>query len=266
MSLDALAAAIAERAHQEHASWDAAAFAHHVEKARAIADAKVAAAYLEVAREGVALGWLGVPDGRGPRSLLEACLDPAELGKHAPLRAIELLARAFNLADGLSREPAWMQAYVLARRAEIAGLDALEPALESFLQPVLSGGETSTFTRDHAVAIVDTRAHDDLFLPGEMHAVAPMILAVRDRRRDVTLGLVLRHDRKSAILGPMGEAAPYTDGERPRVRVEGSTLELNGAHVELPLLVTPRTHAIAPAGFVVVSAACSQRLWVVESR
>lgn len=256
-----------------HAGWDQACFDGFAIHARALWEATsspaLLRAYLAAVREGIAAGLLRSPDPACPTSLLDVCLAghaPAELAGVTAEQAAARLAAAWNLAAGLAAEPAWMQGYVLSRRAELAGLAELRSFLLRVLPPVLAVPVDAAFDRDLAVTVLDTRAVDDEFLPGTLRLVAPTVLAVADRRRPVTLGVALRHDRRSELLGPIDELAAYAGTPGPPARVSSSTLEIAGSRVELPLLVSPLAHAVAAAGFVAVTAVDSQRLWIVEGR
>jgi hypothetical protein len=267
--------AIGEEGARRHSTWDRDAFAAFEPIARqvweATGDLELTAAYLEMVREGIALHLLRAPSPERPATLLEACigartLEALQTAALTRREALALLAATWNLSEGLAKEPEWMQSYVLSRRAELTALRDLPAFLVRVLAPVLSPPPASTFEKDLAVCVLDTRAADDEFLPGDLTLVAPTVLAVRDRRRPIELGVFLEHGRASAILGPMDGARPFTATAPKEVHLAGSTLHLGDASIELPHLVSPRAYAIAPAGFVAITAEDSQRLWIVESR
>ena len=105
------------------------------------------------------------------------------------------------------------------------------------------------------------------FLPGEMHLAAPRVVCVADRRDpDHRLGLLLGHGGQSRWLGPVPAMAPYDeDGPKPAAKVSGGEARVGSHQVDLPLLGEAHRVASARAGFVVVSAVDSQRLWIVET-
>ena len=156
-TLGALLQETAAEGRRRHASWDAACFDGFAVHARTLWEATrspaLLGAYLAALREGIAAGLVRSADPARPTSLLDVCLAghaPAELAALMPERAAGLLAAAWNAADGLATEPAWMQGYVLSRRAELTSLAELRAFLLRVLPPVLAVPAVAAFDRDLA--------------------------------------------------------------------------------------------------------------------
>jgi hypothetical protein len=231
----------------------------------------VLAAYLELVREAVATGYLRAAAGGTDAScFLALCLLrllPESLGTVAAAERLPLLVKVWNLGEGLLRQPAWVDRYVVARAAELPVLADVEEFLLRVLEPALAPAAPSAWAGPFAVAVLDARPLCDEFLPGPMHLAAPAVLCVHDRRQPgVQLGVFLRPGRQSRFMGltPCLGAYPEEDG-LPRYAVEEKRLRVGGQAVELPLLRRPQAGLLARAGFAVVSGVDSQRLWVVES-
>jgi hypothetical protein len=81
---------------------------------------------------------------------------------------------------------------------------------------------------------------------------------------------LLQHGQKSEVTGVLrrstSPAPEISASELPSVIVSGSSVRIRETDVPLPLLVSPRAHRVVPSGFIAISAADSQRLWIVESR
>jgi hypothetical protein len=265
--IEELIAEVAREGERRHGSWNREVFAKWAAEARQL-DVKIARAYLEMVREGIAVGLL--KNARTP-TLLELALyrAPAELSSLPPKKAIELLAAAWNLAEGLHDEPAWMNDYVLSRRGELQSIAEMPAWLKRILQPVLEDNEASTFTKNFAVQVIDFRPLAPAFLPGEMSLLAPRVLAVRDRDDSAELCVLLQHGQKSTVTGVLnrsGDPSFESAAQLPQVTVTGSAVRVGATEVLLPLLVSPHQHRVVPAGFIAISAVDSQRLWIVESR
>jgi hypothetical protein len=116
------------------------------------------------------------------------------------------------------------------------------------------------------VTLLSLRHADDAFLPGEMQLAAPTVLVVSDRRRPVRLGIHLRREGQSVVLGTFGPAGPFPD-EPAGVQVawEGGSASIGVDRVSLPFLAAPFRWAMVRAGYLVASAVDSQKLWIVES-
>jgi hypothetical protein len=262
------------------ARWDAALFEAVVAGpaqtlaaalgGQADADA-VLAAYLSLLHQGVGLTAVRRaetgPDGWG--CYLERCLVeqmPALLPRVPAGRRVPLMAKAWNLGEGLSREPAWLDRYVSASAAALADLEDLETFLVRTLEPVLSAGPPASWKGPFAVTVLDLRPLHEEFLPGEIRLAAPTVLRVADRRRaGVEAGVLLGRGGKSRPLGLMtglGEFAEAGDG--PAVAFQDGRVRVAGEEVVVPRLRRCHRHLVARSGFVAACAVDSQRLWIVE--
>ncbi len=183
---------------------------------------------------------------------------PAE--EHLPL-----LARVWNLAEGLARESGWVNAYVLARVGELHGDTSPEAFLVEALRPLLEPAPPARWEGPYRVTLLSLRPADDDFLPGDMHLAAPAVLVVEDRRRPVRVAVHLRRDGRSAVLGTLGPTRPFPE-HPPAVAVawDGGTVGLGGERVCLPFFPGPFRWSVARAGYLAASAVDSQKLWIVE--
>lgn len=228
-------------------------------------------AYLRLGQEALARGYILGPMGLPAQLLLK--LAPEQLPRLDAQARLQALAELWNLSEGVCREPRWMQSYLGARAQELDSLESLRSKLIELLEPVLAPGSPSTFSRSIKIAQVNTRALDDEFLPGEMFLCAPTVVAIIDRARPVCLGLILRENKKSQLIGPLGMlgdrdmfAGLEANDDVAKVERSTSGLRLNGQSIDLPLLGRVHQHTVAPAGFIVASAVDSQRLWIWEAR
>jgi hypothetical protein len=281
-------AAAARDASTRHARWDAATFAALVEgPARTLWDrihgqplsAQAMAAYLNLLREAVAAGyvrghaWAGRDAADGPaawRSCLEYCLVsavPNDLPRLPPDGRVALLAKIWNLGEGLLREPAWVDRYVVSRLGELAGVSGIEEFLVTVLEPVLEPAPPAQWRGPFRATVLDLRPSADDLLPGRMTLAAPTLLTVQDRTRPTLfVNVLLRRDGRSQALGASGGLPPYEQAVRPpAVEFARDRVTVAGHPVPLPLLDHVHEHLVVPAGFVVASALDSQRLWIVES-
>ena len=64
--------------------------------------------------------------------------------------------------------------------------------------------------RRYRVTLLSLRQADDEFLPGEMQLAAPTVLVVSDRRRPVRLGIHLRREGQSIVLGKFGPTGSFS--------------------------------------------------------
>jgi hypothetical protein len=281
-------AAAARDASARHARWDAPTFAALVEgPARTLWEsvrgqplaAQTLAGYLSLLREAVAAGYVRGTAWAGPtsagaapawRSCLEYCLVsavPDALPRVAPEGRVELLAKVWNLGEGLLREPAWVDRYVVSRLGELGGLSGIEEFLVTVLEPVLEPAPPAQWRGPFRATVLDLRPSVDDLLPGRMTLAAPTLLTVQDRTRPTLfVNVLLRREGRSQALGASGGLPPYEQAARlPPVEFARDRVTVAGHPVPLPLLDHVHEHLVVPAGFVVASALDSQRLWIVES-
>jgi len=280
--LENLIVAVAREGKRRHARWDGALF-DEVACGPALALWKslkdqpqpesVLSAYFQLVQEALGTGFLKRADGAALRqwpNFLTLCLVhlvPASLAAVPNSERIPLLAKVWNLCEGLLREPAWVDQYVTALAAQLSDLADIEGFLVRTLEPALAPTKPARWEGPFVLAVLNARPLDDDFLPGEMHLAAPVVLCVHDRRRaGVHLGLFLQHGRRSRFLGLtpcLGQHGP-AEG-LPAVQVTEQRLQVGSRAVDLPFLNCCREHALAGPGFAVFSAVDSQRLWVVET-
>jgi hypothetical protein len=262
------------------ARWDAALFEALVAgPGRTLAAALVGqpdavaavAAYLSLLHQGVgtaAVRRAGAgADGWG--GFLERCLleqVPALLPRVPAGKRVAALAKAWNLGEGLAREPAWLGHYVCASAAALGGLEELDDFLVRTLEPVLSAPPAASWQGPFAVTVIDLRPLHEDFLPGELVLAAPTVLRVKDRRRaGAEVGVLLGHGGRSKALGLMSGLGEFPDsGDRPAVAFQDGQALIAGQPVAVPRLRRCHRHAVARCGFVAACAVDSQRLWIVE--
>ncbi len=279
------AATLAElrgRGPRRFAAWDAALFDVLAEgPARALAaalgggaDAAAAvSAYLHLAHEAVGAGLVrqAAPGPAGWTGFLERCLVelvPRLLPAVPAAARPGVLVKLWNLGEGLSREPSWLDRYAAARAGGLADLADAEGFLVRTLGPVLVPLPPAAWSGPFAVTILDLRPLHDAFLPGEVRLAAPAVLRVEDRRLPgLQAGVLLRPGGKSELLGLTAGLGDYPEagGPAPDVAFADGRATVAGRGVALPGLRRCHRHAVARAGFVAACAVDSQRLWILES-
>lgn len=229
----------------------------------------VTTALAEMVCEGIGHGYLTTSLDGQPANLMEFCLRHwllAQLAEAAAGRRLALLADTWNLLEGVLHEPGWVNAYVLARAGQLHKEPSLEAFLRRALQPLFEPATRAQWQGPFRVATLSLRPCDDDILPGDMHLVAPAVLTVRDRRRDLGCGVVLRKQGQSELAGIFNQTSPFV--EEPSAAPpswQGEWLTLGNDRVQLPFLGEPFRWLQVHAGFVVASAVNSQKLWIVES-
>ncbi len=239
--------------------------------------AAVIEAYLALAVEGLGLGYIdragfdaatgSPPSAHNLIALLWLQKIPSARFGGPPDAQVALLTRAWNLGEGLATQPAWLNRYVAGALTVRPSLDDLEARLTEVLEPALTVRAPSTFRGPFAVTTIDATEVDELFLPGVMHLSAPAVLCVHDRKRPgVGVGVFLRPQGASSFLslGPCLGQGP-SDGEAPPCATSEDAVRIGDTRVTLPLLAHAHRAIVTRAGYCVVSAVDSQRLWIVES-
>lgn len=224
-------------------------------------------AYLTLLAEAVGQRYVGR---RAPDNLIASLWTgvlPVRLAAHPAGSRVELLAKLWNLGEGLLGEAAWVNRYVAAASSSLADLSDIEGFLVRVLEPALVPCEPAAFEGPFVVTVLDTRPLDDAFLPGEMHLAAPAVLCVHDRRRPGShVGVLLKKEQRSSFLGgvPCLGHAPGED-PLPALRIGAKGVRIGARNVELPFLREAQATLVARSGYAVASAVDSQRLWIVES-
>jgi hypothetical protein len=230
------------------------------------------AAYLRLAQQGIGSGSLrrARAEAGAWTSFLERCLVelvPALLPGVPAGKRVALLVKAWNLGEGLLREPTWLDRYVTARAAGLRDLLHLEDFLARALEPVLSPAPPAAWRGPFATAVLDLRPLHEDFLPGDMTLAGPTLLHVADRRQPgLHAAALLRPGGRSELLGLMSGLGDYLEPEgHPAVEFWDGRVTVGGQVIEVPMLRDCHRHAVARAGFVAACAVDSQRLWIVES-
>ncbi len=256
------------------AGWDAAAFDAAAagparELAATLADEPDAAAavvsYLRLLHQAAGTGVL-TAGGRG--SLLERLLldvAPQRLKEVPAGRRAAALAEAWNVGEGLSREPAWVGRFAAAACAGLDRLDGVAAAVAHALAPVLRPPPPAAWRGGLRAAVLDLRKVHDPFLPGRVRVAAPAVVCVDDRRGGPSVGVLLRRGgcEPLGVLPGLGDHPE--PGPLPAVSFADGRAAVGDRAVDVPGLRRCRAFAVAAAGFVVACADDSQRVWVIES-
>jgi hypothetical protein len=220
-------------------------------------------------QQGIGRGYLGGDPGAAPGNFLEFCLRdwlPDALAGLPAEQHSTLMARVWNLGEGLLREPAWVDGYVMSRVGEFRGRDKPEAFLVDILRPLLEPAPEARWEAPYLVTTISLRKSDDEFLPGDMQLAATTVLVVSDRHRPVRLGIHLRRQGRSVVLGAFGPAGAFADGPSGvAVAWEGDAARIGADVVTPPWLGRPFRWTLVRAGFLVASALDSQKLWIIEA-
>jgi len=218
-------------------------------------------------------------EARAPTNLVELLLVeilPDKLASVPAEARASLLAKAWNLGEGLFGEPPWLNQCVASALAASKGrgpIVDLEGKLLAILDAALAPRARSSFRGPFAVRVVDLRPVEPAFLPGRVHFGAPTLVCVHDRRRPSLAAGVLVGARgaeslvfRSPCLGRAAfEGVAAEDPGVPTVTLARGGVHVGGARVPLPLFVRGHSVAASRAGICAASALDSQRLWIVES-
>lgn len=245
------------------ARWDDALFHALSETASALTAPATRAAWLRLAAEGIGLERL-TPSGTGV--LQHLLVERVGALQTLPAREqVRWLARAWNLAESLATEPEWLEAYVLASLHGMDDIARIEEHLVARVSPVIEPTRPARWSGPLAMLPVDPRGVDADFLPGDFEPIAPRVVAVRDRLRDVSLALVLASDgcrifplRQVPARWSAADAAPTARFDEGRLTV---------ASLTAPVATVRRAQAVCamPSGAVVLAATDSQFVWVGSS-
>jgi hypothetical protein len=219
--------------------------------------------------QGIGEGYLKSDPASEPANFLEFCIRdwlPEVLCVLPEEEHLPLLARVWNLGEGLLHEPEWVDGYVMSRIGELRGQGTPEAILIDILRPLLEPAPAARWEGPYRVTLLSLRQADDEFLPGEMKLAAPTVLVVSDRRRPVRLGVHLCREGRSMVVGRFGPNARFPDEPNAvDVEWERGSVRIGDDRVSLAFLAEPFRWAVASAGYVVASASDSQKLWIVES-
>jgi|GEM_PF-2880638 len=206
-----------------------------------------------------------------PENLVELLLldlIPAKLGAHAPNGRIALLAKAWNLGEGLLGEAPWLNLCAASAMANLGSLVDIEGRLLGILDAAIAPRARSSFQGPYAVRTIDLRDADGAFLPGRMHFAEPALVCVHDRKRPaLSLGVLLGSRNATSLVfrSPCLAEKVLPDPGLPTVSLTQAGLSVGDARVPLPSWTRGHAAVASRAGFVVASALDSQRIWIVET-
>lgn len=225
--------------------------------------------FLQVVAEGIGQGWIKETPHLKQNTLLEYLLwvtVPLRLPELPLAEQLPTLARIWNLCEGLSQQPAWVERFVLSHRLNTIRLEKLEQFLIATLEPIFTPQRTIRWQGRWQTSVISPRYCDDEFLPGRMTLIAPMVVQIEDRERSLSMGVMLRPEGKSSVFGPIPcsfETIPPIKSP-PKVTLNAGKVEVAGRNVDVPRLESVHSWTISETGYLVMSAIDSQRLWVLE--
>ncbi|MGB1276897.1 MAG: hypothetical protein ACPG77_14220 [Nannocystaceae bacterium] len=254
--------------------WDPHAFDTLVESAATLlwdalggdgcAPADALEAYLRLSQEALAVGVWSDPSAVGFFGRLWFRLVPKHAGSVPRVSLLRRLVELWNLGEGVHNEGRWLDLAVGQRMPPIEELSRVEPNLDQVLEELFRLGADPKWKRNpHRV--LDLRPTCDRFLPGRMHQLAPRIVCVHDRREDdLCVGLSLAPG-SSTLLGRIDCGPTFEDPRSaPEITlINQCVVKIGGKATLAPFLGNLHTSLTVPAGFVIVSASDSQRLWVL---
>jgi len=234
--------------------------------------------WLKLVVEAVGLGYLrpGIVASEDklafpPQNLLELLLLDLLPGKLAACPAngrVALLAKAWNLGEGLLAEPPWLNLVVASAMANVLSLLDMEGRLLRILDTALAPRAKSAFQGPYAVRTLDLRDVDCAFLPGRMHFAEPALVCIHDRKRpDVVAGVLLgaKNAPSLAFRSPCLADKTPADPGLPTVSLTQAGLCVGDARVPMPLWTRGHSVVASRAGLIVASALDSQRIWIAET-
>lgn len=277
--LKLLKESVREQAKRRYARWDERVYEQWVWQSEYLwssleplsckARERSALIYLELVAAGIGAGYVGLSDG-APRTLLEAFLGRMPLWfSRAPQDShATIAATAWNLAEGARREALWMEHYLLARMHEVNDPLTLEQRARELLEPALEPQRDAAWTGPFTVSVIPLSLPQPGFLPGELSMLTPSLVRIADRRRSVSVGVLLAPQGQSTCIGAM-DGAPATDpapAQSVPVTWGADRVTVAGTTVALPLMACEPLHTLTLAsGYLLAVLPNSQRLWVVET-
>lgn len=206
-----------------------------------------------------------------PENLMELLLLdllPGRLGAMAPNGRAALLAKAWNLAEGLLAEAPWLNLVVASAMKNVPSLLDIEGRLLRILETALAPRAKSSFQGPYSVKVMDLRDVDSAFLPGRMHFAEPALVCVHDRKRpDVVAGVLLgaKSAPSLAFRSPCLAEKTVAETNLPTVSLTLAGLCVGDARVPLPMWTRGHAVVASRAGLIVVAAIDSQRIWIAET-
>lgn len=174
--------------------------------------------YLELAAEGVGLGYLYPVESAGRRSFLHLAwfeLLPEQLPRLEPEQQVDVLAACWNLGENLEQRSGWLQRLFMEEVETLDSLVDLEGRIEEIASSLLGTpdgrleGETPGSVRLRRLYTGDQHPR---FLPGVIEFLAPGIACVHHRHADLdgapkkSLGISLLGDPE--LLGTVKASNP----------------------------------------------------------
>jgi hypothetical protein len=278
--LQTLMEGVRAEAKQRHARWDDDVFAHAVswparymwrtlKKHRAPVRDRSVLTWLNAVASAIGAGYITAGDGT-PRTLMETFLCrlmPGWFSSSQPENHAKIVATAWNLAEGVRREAAWMEQYLLARVDEFyRDPMALEQKALDLLKPVLEPQREAAWQGPFEVTVVDIAKQVQSFLPGEISMVTPSLVRIADRRHRTAVGVLLTRSHPECVGQMAGAPASAAPPVSVAVGWAHDRVTVADAVVPLPLMGCEPLHTLTLAnGFLLAVVQNSQRLWVVET-
>jgi hypothetical protein len=279
LQLQLLIERVRDEAKRRHARWDDEVYQHWVWQTGSLWDSLEkhpqgvregsVLDYLELLAAGIGAGYIAMGAG-APRTLLEAFLGrmPVWFARTAPESHARIAATAWNLAEGARRQASWMEQYLLARVHELDEPLLLEQSARALLEPALEPQRDALWKGPFTVTVIKPAQQLQGFLPGELSMLTPSLIRIADRRRPVSVGVLLAPRGQSACIGQMDGTPPPMPLPPRSVPVQWASdrVTVAGVAVGLPLMACEPMHTLALAsGYLLAVVPNSQRVWVVET-
>jgi hypothetical protein len=185
-----------------------------------------------------------------------------------------IVASIWNLAQGARGEALWMEQYLLARLAELDDPLCLPAQAAQLLRPALEPQPDARWQGPFEAQQIDLAQTLPDFLPGQITMVTPSLARIADRRREVSVGVLLSPWRQetpvssAACIGRMRETQATLPPRIAHVPVSWGRdhVTAGGTRVPLPLMACEPLHTLALAsGHLLAVVQSSQRLWLVQT-
>lgn len=258
-----IARSLQRDASARHARWDERTWRELVEGPAALMEKcgePVLRAYLELAAEGVALGYLfpASADASGFLNVLFRSFIPNRLHSvPEPLR-LQTLAALWNLGENLEAQPFWISAIFLRRLQHLERLEALEALVDDVTaaleRPPMPGAPL------RRAFWMDASESDRRFLPGAVHMLTPTVACIHDRLRTAAGGRAAVTTGVWLTESPLG-LGPTRCTAEPALQFTPS-LELSELQHHDPMVDDPFTSSRSDAGLI-LTLRTSQRILAV---
>jgi len=227
--------------------------------------------YLRLVYQGVGAGWLTIvqPEATA-RNFLQHSLENLVVYGLAEIKQPQrsaVLQTVWNLGEGLSRQPEWLNQFAIARTGWMVKLGSLADHLAATLAPVLSPLPASSWDGGLRLQTLNLRHHSEAFIPGRLYLASPVMLCIEDRSNPhETIGVLLQKADASEVIGLVGRLPVHEESfTSPDVVLAADEVRINNQTIATPRLSKVYQSLCLASGFVAICSEDSQRLWLVEA-